>query len=137
MREKLAIGTLFKSKNTKRCLFLLRNGKSYKGQFGLVGGKICAKEDVLSGLLREIREEIGFIPEVKKLINISEFVSEDCKFKFFSILVVVEEEFVPKLNEESSGYAWVDLRHLPRPMHPRVKQLFDNEIVLESIEKFV
>ena len=87
-------------------------------------------------LAREIEEEIGFIPEIKKFVNISEFVSEDYEFKFFSVLIVVDEEFVPVLNEESSGYAWVDLRHLPKPMHPRLMELFKNELVLRSIEKF-
>lgn len=136
MREKLAIGSLFKSKKTNRCLFLIRNGKSFKGQFGLVGGKVRKNEDLLNCLSREIEEEIGFIPEIKKFVNISEFVSEDYKFKFFSVLIVVDEEFVPVLNEESSGYAWVDLRHLPKPMHPRLMELFKNDLVLRSIEKF-
>ena len=92
MREKLAIGSLFKSKKTNRCLFLIRNGKSFKGQFGLVGGKVRKNEDLLNCLAREIEDEIGFIPEIIKFVNISEFVSEDCEFKFFSVLIVVDEE---------------------------------------------
>lgn len=136
MVQKTAIGTLIKAKTTNRCLFLMRNGKSFGGQFALVGGKVRAKENGLSALAREMEEELGIIPTVVKIVPMGDFVSDDNNFRYFSMLIVVEDEFVPKLNDESCGYAWVSLRHLPRPMHPRVRKLFEQDAVIESIERF-
>ena len=136
MVQKTAVGTLIKAKTTNRCLFLMRNGKSFGGQFALVGGKVRSKENGLSALAREIDEELGVIPSIIKIVPMSDFVSEDNKFRYFSMLIVVEDEFVPRLNDESSGYAWVSLRNLPRPMHPRVRKLFEQEAVVQSIERF-
>lgn len=134
--KKIGVGSLFKSRETNRYLFIMRTTKSYNGQFGLVGGKVQKGESIQEGLCREIFEEIGFIPEIEKMVRFSEFISDDKQFWYYSALIVVEKEFIPILNSESNGYAWVKLSNLPRPMHPRVKELFNNEYVVESIERF-
>ena len=136
MKIKFAVGALIKSRRTNRCLFLMRNEHSYNGQFGLVGGKVKKEETVIEGLCREITEEIGFMPEIEKMARFTEFLSDDKEFGYFSAVIVVKDEFIPLLNSESSGYAWVNLHNLPKPMHPRVKDLFKNEIVVNSIERF-
>lgn len=136
MNIKVAVGALIKSRKTNRCLFLMRNERSYNGQFGLVGGKVKKDETIIEGLCREINEEIGFMPEIEKMARFTEFLSEDKEFGYLSAVIVVKDEFVPNLNKESSGYAWVSLRNLPKPMHPRVKDLFKSDIVISSIERF-
>lgn len=134
--KKIGVGSLIKSSKTNRCLFILRNDRSFNGQFGLVGGKVKKNENVIEALVREIAEEIGFIPDIEKIVRFNDFISDDNKFYFYSCLIIVKEEFIPNLNNESSGYAWTSVYHLPKPMHPRVKELLKNDIVLNSIDRF-
>ena len=69
------------------------------------------------GLQREIEEEIGFMPDVKKAIPLETFISNDEHFKFHTYLCVVSEEFIPELNNEHDGYAWVSFDKWPKPLH--------------------
>lgn len=133
---KTGVGTLIKSKNTNRVLLICRKTRSFNGQFCLVGGKVKKNESMIEGLCREIIEEIGFMPEIVKITRLSEFMTEDKSFAFLSSLIVVENEFVPLLNDECSGYAWVDIRNLPKPLHPSLKDIIKDEILVSSIEKF-
>jgi len=68
-------------------------------------------------LKREIEEEIGFIPKIKKTIPLETFVSNDEHFHFHTYLCVVEDEFLPILNNEHDGYAWVQFGKWPKPLH--------------------
>jgi len=43
---------------------------------------------------------------------------------------VVDQEFVPVLNDEHLGYAWIDQGTWPRPMHPGLW----STVNLESIQ---
>jgi hypothetical protein len=36
---------------------------------------------------------------------------------YYSFVAVVPSEFIPTLNKESSGYAWVDIGKWPKPLH--------------------
>ena len=36
---------------------------------------------------------------------------------YYSFVAVVEEEFIPTLNDESAGYAWVNIGQWPKPLH--------------------
>ena len=39
------------------------------------------------------------------------------KFHFHTYLCVVEKEFLPKLNGEHDGFAWVGFGKWPKPLH--------------------
>ena len=105
---------------TKRYLFLLRNDGKFPDTWGLVGGKIEPGESILTGLNREIGEELGGKIEGAKVIPIEQFVSENKRFVYHTFLIKVEEEFVPALNREHKGFCWVPLEHFPKPLHPGV-----------------
>jgi len=66
---------------------------------------------------RELKEEIGFVPELQKLNPIDVYQSRNKNFMYYSFVAVVPSEFIPTLNEESSGYAWVDIGRWPKPLH--------------------
>ena len=113
-----AAGVLFLAKDTGRCLFQLRNSdKRHKHTWGFWGGMIEGIETPYECLQRELTEEIGLVPELKKLNPLDVYQSKDKNFMYYSFCYVVEKEFQPTLNEESCGYAWVNIGTWPKPLH--------------------
>ena len=43
--------------------------------------------------------------------------SKDKNFMYYSFVYVTDKEFIPTLNNESSGYAWVNIGNWPKPLH--------------------
>jgi 8-oxo-dGTP pyrophosphatase MutT (NUDIX family) len=128
------VGALVYSKSTNRYLFLLRNKNRKAGQWGIVGGKIDPGETVIHGLVREIQEEIGVDYSKKKFIPLETFTADNQKFVYYTFLVTVDEEFVPKLNGEHRGYCWVELQDYPRPLHPGLWRSFNFDIIRKKIK---
>ena len=136
-----AAGALFLSVKTKRFLFLMRADDSYTDTWATVGGRAELGETVIESLGREIKEEIGFLPIVRKTIPIDLFVSNDGKFEFHTFICLVDNEFIPNLNNEHKGYAWSGIDSFPKPLHPALyNALKSNELktkiksVLELLE---
>ena len=117
MNKIICSGALFYSLDTQRFLFLHRTQSKAKNLWGLVGGTNEDKETPWQGLQREIKEEIGFLPEISKTIPLETFVSTDEHFNFHTYLCAVKAEFIPKLNDEHDGYAWVNFGSWPKPLH--------------------
>ena len=128
-------GALFVAKDTRRFLFLLRNQGKTAGTWGIVGGK---KEPfdatVFQALEREIQEEVGSTPPIRKSIPLELFTSEDQKFCFHTFIHIVDNEFIPTLNEEHVGYAWCNLNNWPKPLHQGVKRSLSNKTNKTKIE---
>lgn len=117
-----AAGVLFLSKKTGRVLFQLRNSdKRYKHTWGFWGGMIEENETPYEAIKRELIEEIGSLPEISKLNPIDIYQSTNKQFIYYSFVAVVDNEFIPVLNKESAGYAWVDIGVWPMPMHEGAK----------------
>jgi len=113
-----AAGVVFLAKDTGRCLLQLRNSdKRFKNTWGFWGGMIERGETPYECIQRELEEVIGFVPELKKLNPIDVYQSKDRNFYYYSFVAVVDNEFIPKLNGESDGYAWVDIGVWPQPLH--------------------
>ena len=110
-------GALFYSLKTKRFLLLHRTGSKQNNLWGLVGGTNEGAETPWEGLQREIKEEIGVLPAIKKTVPLETFISSDRLFNFHTYLVVIENEFIPTLNKEHDGYAWVSFNKWPKPLH--------------------
>lgn len=127
-------GALVYCTSTHRYLFLLRAGTKHAGSWGLVGGKIEAGESVSQALIREIGEEIGPVLSEPKLIPIEKFTSENKSFVYHTFLIAVDAEFVPVLNQEHSGYAWVHLQDHPKPLHPGVWRTFNFKSVIRKLK---
>lgn len=129
-----AVGTLIYAKNTKRYLFLLRDGNKYAGSWGICGGKINNDERITEALYREITEEINVDLSQNKLIPIETFTSDNQKFVYYTFLISVDDEFVPTLNKEHRGYCWVNLIDHPRPLHPGVWQTFKFKVIIDKLK---
>lgn len=113
-----AAGVVFLAKDTGRCLLQLREGnKRFNHTWGFWGGIIEQGETAYQCIQRELEEEIGFIPELEKLNPIDVYQSKDKNFYYYSFVYVIEKEFLPTLNEESCGYAWVNIGQWPKPLH--------------------
>ena len=96
-------GALFYAKSTKRILLLQKATGKHAGTWGLVGGTNIEGETAWQGLQREIQEEIGLMPVIKKTIPLETFVSNDSVFNFHTYLCVIDDEFVPVLSSEHQG----------------------------------
>lgn len=127
-------GIFFYCANTNRFLFLLRNDKN-GNTWSIPGGKIEKDETLFEGLERESLEEIGFFPEDAKLIPIQKFVNNS--FTYHTFFCSVEDEFIPTLNYEHSGYAWVDQGLYPKPMHPGLFSTVNIDLVQEKLQSLI
>lgn len=127
-------GALILCSKTQRYLFLLRNNGKFADTWGLVGGKIETNESIMSGLYREINEELGGSINQAKIIPIEKYTSSNEKFIYHTFLIKVDEEFVPDLNHEHKGYCWVGLDDYPKPLHPGIVRVLTNANIRQKIE---
>lgn len=125
-------GIFFYTEKTKRFLYLLRSDDKNFGSWGIPGGKIEKEETLLEGLYRECVEEIGFFPGNAKLIPIQKFVNNS--FVYHTFFCSVPEEFIPILNDEHLGYAWIDNNMFPKPLHPGLFNTINFDVVQEKIK---
>ena len=127
-------GALFYTLDTNRFLFLHRAQGKRKDLWGLVGGTNEGAETPFEGLKREIEEEIGFLPDIKKTLPLESFISHDSKFHFHTYLCLVDSEFIPKLNNEHNGYAWCSFTKWPKPLHHGLRNTLQSKINLSKLE---
>jgi len=127
-------GALFYARNTKRFLFLERTKTKTAGQWGLVGGMAEGNETPWKALEREISEEVGKTPPIKKVIPLEMFTSNDSKFFFHTYLAIVENEFIPTLNDEHSGYAWTNVNCWPKPLHVGLRNTLQNKSIKDKLQ---
>jgi 8-oxo-dGTP pyrophosphatase MutT (NUDIX family) len=127
-------GALFYTLDTNRFLFLHRSQGKRSDLWGLVGGTNEGCETPWEGLQREIREEIGDLPKIKKTLPLESFVSTDEQFYFHTYLCVVEHEFIPVLNQEHDGYAWCSFNKWPKPLHHGLKNTLQSKVNLRKLE---
>jgi 8-oxo-dGTP pyrophosphatase MutT (NUDIX family) len=133
MSDIVCSGALFYALNSKRFLFLHRARGKQGNMWGLVGGTNEGAETPWEGLKREIVEEIGPI-EIKKTIPLETFISNDNKFSFHTYLCVVKEDFIPTLNDEHDGYAWVSFSQWPKPLHHGLRNTLQNKNNLSKLQ---
>lgn len=125
MDYKQGAGAIFLSAKTGRVLLNLRAPyKSHNLTWSLWGGMIEGEETPKECLLRELQEEMGFLPEISKIYPFDIYESKDKHFRYYTFVCVVAEEFVPEVNKEAVGYCWTKLGIWPKPMHQGAKNSF-------------
>lgn len=135
LNQVICSGGMFLAKDTRRFLFLLRTQGKTAGTWGLVGGKKEPSDNTAyDALTREIQEEVGKTPAIKKIIPLELFISNDQHFQYNTYVLLIDREFIPTLNEEHSGYAWCDYENYPKPLHQGVKNSFTNKIIRAKLE---
>lgn len=127
-------GALIYAKTTHRFLLLQKAYGKHEGTWGLVGGTTNEGENPWQGLQREIKEEIGFVPEFRKTLPLETFVSNDHVFHFHTYLCVVDNEFVPTLSNEHNGWAWCAMDLPPKPLHQGLRTSFTNKAIRSKLQ---
>jgi|TARA_R110000851_G_scaffold214484_1_gene367184 8-oxo-dGTP pyrophosphatase MutT (NUDIX family) len=133
-----ARGCILLSEDTKRILLQLRSpDRRNKNYWGFWGGGAEGNETPVQTIERELSEEIGFIPDITKFHPLHRMVSNDESFEYNTFLATVPSEFIPQLNHESEGYAWVNYDRYPVPLHPGVKLVLQNPRIMSKIKTIV
>lgn len=132
--EKQAAGVFFYSSSTKRFLYLLRADKQ-SPTWSIPGGGIEKGETLLEGIVRECEEEMSFFENHLKLIPIQKFTNGN--FTYHTFFCELKDEFIPVLNNEHIGYAWVEQGSYPKPLHPGLFSTVNIDIVTEKLQSLI
>jgi len=133
--KKVGVGTLIVSTKTKRVLLNMRAPhKTHSLQWALFGGMVEKDEQPKDALIRELSEEMNFVPDIEKIYPFDVYQSKDSNFKYYSFVCVVADEFAPELNNENCGYCWIDLGQWPKPMHQGARISFCNMRAVDRIK---
>jgi len=128
-----AVGVWFYSTSTDRYLYLLRNDPRHPNTWGLPGGKVDNNETLIQTIERECFEEMGSMPVYEKLIPLEKFTSADGKFVYHTFFCTIANEFIPTLNDEHSGWAWISAGSWPKPLHPGLWSTINFDVVQEKV----
>lgn len=135
LNQIICSGGLFLTKDTRRFLLLLRNQGKTAGTWGLVGGKKEPNDvTLIDSLTREIQEEVGKTPPIKKIVPLELFTSNDQQFQYNTYVLLIDREFIPVLNEEHVGYAWCSFDNWPKPLHQGLKNSLNNKTIRAKLE---
>ena len=110
---------------------------SHPKTWGFFGGKKEGNERPIETLHREIKEELGCVPPIKKIIPVNKFTSPNGQFEYNSFIVLVGDEFNPILNKESFGYAWVSLENWPKPLHSGARIQLKSRQFIKKIKTII
>lgn len=135
MNKIVCSGGLFIATDTKRFLLLRRTQGKTAGTWGLVGGKKDPSDQTaLDSLTREIKEEVNLQTPIKKIVPLELFTSNDQQFYYNTYAIIVDQEFIPRLNQEHNGYAWCEINAWPKPLHQGLKNSLNNKTVKAKLE---
>jgi len=119
-------GCVVYARSTGRLLLARRSCDVLEpGTWGTWGGAVEEGADAAACAARELEEETG-CSRIVEMVPVYEFVDASSGFRYSNFLAVVDDEFVPKLNWENDGFAWVEQGEWPSPLHFGLADLIDN-----------
>ena len=127
---KKAAGVLIKCIETDRVLLLLRAEGTHSNKWAMVSGGIDEGEEVLTGLKREIGEEMQINadnPDTKIDFTFKKKIVNTIKnSEFYYYEGFTNSEFMPKLDHENHDYLWCSKDELPSPLYPGLSTKIQN-----------
>jgi ADP-ribose pyrophosphatase YjhB (NUDIX family) len=128
-----AVGVWFYAVDTGRYLYLMRDDPKHPDTWGLPGGRIESGETLIQAIVRECQEELGAMPNYVRLVPLEKFTTPDQHFAYHTFFCSVATEFVPVLNHEHTGWAWLASGIWPKPMHPGLWSTVNFDAVRDKI----
>lgn len=130
-----AAGCIFLALDTGRiCLPHRSSQVEQPGTWGTWGGAIDGDEDPATAVRREIREEAGYIGNMK-LIPLYVF-KHPTGFEYYNYLALVPHEFEPALNWETQNIDWFNFGEWPSPLHPGLVKLLSDPDSIAAIKQY-
>lgn len=127
-----AAGILFVALDTKNILTVYRGVDVVDPCcWCSVGGKVEDGETPEQTARREASEEIGYSGPLQL---IPAFVYNKPGLLFHNFIGVVDEQFYPKLNWESHGYAWTLKENVPHPWHYGLEAMLTDSATVLSLD---
>lgn len=124
---KQGAGCLPISRSTGRILMAHRSPYvEQPNTWGTWGGAIDGNEDPLKAALREFEEEAGMSHDMVLETFPLHLFQHESGFRFHTFLVVLKDEFTPKLDWETQGFEWVEFGQWPHELHFGVKDILKN-----------
>ena len=129
-------GVLPVSRESRKCLIALRSDWVMEPRtWGIWGGKIDDGEvSPKDAALRELFEETGYTGNVSLY---EAYVYKDKNFQYYNFFGLVDSEFEPDLNWETSDYRWFSFDELMdlEPKHFGLRALLNDKKSLDLLKK--
>lgn len=125
-----AAGFLFVCPEDRTIFLALRgpNGDN-PNTWATVGGSLVKGESFIDGAMREVKEEMGSVPEIDKIIKHYDSKSTNFIYRTYLATISNKNNWHPKLDHENSDAKWFGINELPDNLHPgfrkSLKHLFD------------
>lgn len=129
-----AAGCIVFAKDTGRFLIAHRSLEVLEpGTWGTWGGAIDAGEEPGDAVLRELEEESGLARDAIHDVMPSFVFRHPSGFEYHNFIVVVAQEYIPELDDETQGYRWCTMDRLPHPRHAGLDMLLASDIAQQQI----
>lgn len=129
---------LFYCPEDSTVLLLKRSSKVNDGDtWGLPGGHVQKDEIPAQAAMRELYEEMGFVPELTEIIS-SGYTEMNDKGKCVIFVAAIKKETKEdweqkiKLNWEHDDYKWFKTSSIPEKLHPVAEFILSNSANIEE-----
>jgi 8-oxo-dGTP diphosphatase len=130
------VGGIIVSEDTGNVLTVLRSPQeSNPYTWTFAGGRVELDETPSEALLRELEEELQ-LKKIKKILPLHRYQTRTKDFTYDTYIVLVNTEFIPKLNWENTGYAWTKIECLPSPLHPKTRKMIESSRLIKKFKNF-
>lgn len=132
---KQGAGALIFCTGTGRFLLAKRGKKVQQpGTWSYPGGAIDENEDPKVACIRELEEETGFKKQfIKEITLLNMFVDHKSDFKYFTYLILVDNEFRITIDKETEKAGWYSPPKFPHPIHFGLQHILDDPIAKEKL----
>lgn len=130
-------GAIIYCKSTNRVLLQLRsNVVDEPLVWSTIGGGLNSGESPTAGCKREIKEETGYDGDIK-LVTLYENEFPDKKFIYYNFIGIVDKEFQPKNNFESTGHQWFNYGTWPLNTHCELMKAIYSEEGQKAFDEII